>query len=172
MSIPHPSCVLELALFGHGGGGNDTVSGVAQIPLRVLPEETVLSKWISFSPRNSTVVTGQVLLRVIITNQSSFRSPEGYENGLPQGCPWQCGMTLYPCDLDKHLVCCPNAPDPSAIIACPNAIIGCPVVARRDLSKALWQMAPLIIQKLRNQPPSSYAAFTKFAGDLSFSRQL
>ena len=133
LSIPHPSCVLELALFGHGGGGNDTVSGVAQIPLRVLPEETVLSKWISFSPRNSTVVTGQVLLRVIITNQSSFRSPEGYENGLPQGCPWQCGMTLYPCDLDKHLVCCPNAPDPSAIIACPNAIIGCPVVARRDL---------------------------------------
>ena len=42
-------------------------------------------------------------------------------------------MTLYPRDLDKHLVCCPNAPDPSAIIACPNAIIGCPVVARRDL---------------------------------------
>jgi hypothetical protein len=133
LSIPHPSCVLELALFGHGGGGNDTVSGVAQVPLRVLPEETVLSKWISFSPRDSTVITGQVLLRVIISNQSSFRSPEGYENGLPQGCPWQCGMTLYPRDLDKHLVCCPNAPDPSAIIACPNAIIGCPVVARRDL---------------------------------------
>ncbi len=133
LSIPHPSCVLELALFGHGGGGNDTVSGVAQVPLRVLPEETVLSKWISFSPRDSTVVTGQVLLRVIITNQSSFRSPEGYENGLPQGCPWQCGMTLYPRDIDKHLVCCPNSPDPSSIIACPNAIIGCPVVARRDL---------------------------------------
>ena len=133
LSIPHPSCVLELALFGHGGGGNDTVSGVAQVPLRVLPEETVLSKWISFSPRDSNVATGQVLMRVIITNQSSFRSPEGYENGLPQGCPWQCGLTLYPRDLDKHLVGCPNAPDPSAIIACPNAIIGCPVVARRDL---------------------------------------
>jgi hypothetical protein len=133
LSIPHPSCVLELALFGHGGGGNDTVSGVAQIPLRVLPEETVLSKWVSFAPRDSTVVSGQVLLRVIITNQSSFRSPEGYENGLPQGCPWQCGVTLYPRDLDKHLVCCPNSPDPSAIIACPNAVIGCPVVARRDL---------------------------------------